>query len=130
MTLRRSNRSRCRNSYSLRTVGVMNRMNLTLLDLVGWAVYELAVAGLTMAFTVMCFRGEKRARQVSMEGGLGLLLVALLTAIGLGQWLQSDLMTAIIALGLASMMITSAAANVGYELGVREGRSEVAGSSN
>jgi hypothetical protein len=85
-----------------------------------WIGYELAVAVIVIAKTVVWFRRGFRGTRTGLESWIGLLLVALIVAIGLSQWLESSLMAALIAFGLASALIVGAAVNAAYEQGLKD----------
>src|SRR5262249_18939644 len=94
---------------------------MTAADWAVWIAYELVVAVAVFAKTVLWFRRGSRVTRSGLESWVGLLVVALFVAIGLGRWLESSPVAALIAFGLASALIVGAAVPAAYELGLKDG---------
>jgi hypothetical protein len=84
-----------------------------------WVGYELVVAVVVFAKTVFWFRCSVRDARAALASWVGLLLLAFFAAMGLSQWCEQSFLAALVAFGLASAVIVGAAANAGYELGLR-----------
>jgi hypothetical protein len=91
---------------------------MTTADWITWSVYEAAVAIVVHARTVRWFRDRFRVTGVQLEGWVALNMTAFFTALALGQWLGTGWLAPLIAFGLASAMIVSAAVNAAYEGGL------------
>ena len=92
------------------------------MDWGSWVVYELVVAIVVYAKTPFWFRREVRDSHAALASWVGLLLLAFFVAIGLSQWRETGFFAALVAFGLASAMIVSAAVNAAYEVGLKHGR--------
>jgi hypothetical protein len=86
-----------------------------------WIGYELVIAVVIFAKTVFWFRRTVREVRAALASWVGLLLLAFFAAIGLSQWRETDYFAALVAFGLASGMIVSAAVNAAYKLGSGRG---------
>ena len=84
-----------------------------------WIGYELVIAVVVFAKTVFYFRRTVRDVRAALASWVGLLLVAFFVAVGLSQSRDTDYFAALVALGIASGMIVSAAVNAAFELGLR-----------
>ncbi len=87
-----------------------------------WIGYEILVAAAVFTKSIFWFRGAVRDFRAALVSWVGLLLLAFFGALALGQWCDTSSLTPLVAFGLASGMIVSAAVNAAYELGTRNGR--------
>jgi hypothetical protein len=94
---------------------------MTATDWGAWIGYVVAAAVAALAKTAFWFRRRSRATAAGLESWVGLLVLAFFGAFGLGQWLGGTFPAALIAFGLASALITSAAVNAAYRAGLHEG---------
>ena len=87
-----------------------------------WIGYELVVGVVVCGKSVFWFRRQSRVTKAALESWGGLLVLAFFAAFGLSQWLGGSAFGPLIAFGLASAMIVSAAVGAAYEVGLREGK--------
>ncbi len=87
-----------------------------------WIGYELVVAVVVFGKSVFWFRRQSRVTKAALESWVGLLVLAFFGAFGLSQWLGGSVFAPLVAFGLASGMIVSAAVNAAHEVGLRDGR--------
>jgi len=88
-----------------------------------WIGYELVIAVIVFAKTVFWFRRTVRDVRAALVSWVNLLLLlAFFAAIGLSQWRETGCFAALVAFGIASGIIVSAAVNAAYELGSGRGR--------
>jgi hypothetical protein len=95
---------------------------MTAADWAAWIGYVIVVAVAAFAKTAFWFRRQSGVTPAGLESWVGLLLLAFFGALGLGQWLGAAFLTALIAFGLASALITGAAVNAAYRVGLNEGQ--------
>ena len=108
-----------------------------------WIGYEIVVAVVVYTKSVFWFRRPFRVTgagreslvgrhvhpsvlrawrmQTALQSWLTLLMLAFFAAIGLSQWLETSSLAALIAYGLASGIIVTAAVNAACEVGLRLG---------
>ena len=86
-----------------------------------WTGYEVALAVVVLAKSVSCLRRGARVTRAGLEGWVALAVFALFVALGLGLWLESSFLTGLIAFGLGCGIILSAAVNVAYQVGLKDG---------
>jgi hypothetical protein len=86
-----------------------------------WVAYEIVIAVAVFAKTLSWFRPTFLGIRSRLESWVGLLLSAFSAALGLGWWLDAGFLAALIAFGLASALIVSAAVNAAYEAGSKKG---------
>jgi len=84
-----------------------------------WIGYELVVAVVVFGKSVFWFRRQSRVTKAALESWVGLLVLAFFAAVGLSQWLEGSVFAPLVAFGLASGMIVSAAVNAAHEVGLR-----------
>ena len=107
--------------WCMKDIAMVLGQTMTATDWAVWVGYELAVAVIVITKTAFWFRRGARVTRAGLESWVGLLVVALCVAMGLGQWLESSLVAALVAFGLASALIVGAAVNAAYELGLKDG---------
>lgn len=94
---------------------------MTVVDWGVWIGYEIAVAVVVYTKSILWFRRQFQVTRARLESWVGLLLVAFFAAYGLCRWLEASFLAALIAFGLASAMIVSAAVNAAHEAGLKGG---------
>jgi hypothetical protein len=87
-----------------------------------WTGYVVVVALAALAKTAYWFRHGSQVMPARLESWVGLLLLALFVALGLGQWLGANFLAALIAFGFASALITGAAVNAAFQVGLKGGQ--------
>jgi hypothetical protein len=92
---------------------------MTRVDWSIWIGYELVIAVVVFAKTVFWFRRTVRDVRAALTSWVGLLLLAFFAAIGLSQYREPDYYAALVAFGIASGVIVSAAVNAAYGLGLK-----------
>ena len=100
-----------------------SNQSMTAVDWGIWIGYEVAVAVVVFAKTVFWFRRTVRDVKAALTSWVGLQLLAYFVAISISQQRQTGLLSALMAFGLASAMIVSAAVNAAYELGLKKSKS-------
>jgi hypothetical protein len=86
-----------------------------------WIGYVVIAAVAAFIKTAFWWRRRPRVTPSKLESWVGLLLLGFFCAFGLGQWLGADFLASFVAFGVASALITGAAVNAAYRVGLHEG---------
>lgn len=90
---------------------------MTTADWYIWTAYELVIAAAVFAKSVFWFHYQVRDAPTALASWVSLLLLAFFAALGVTWWRATSHFVALLAFGLASAVILSAAVNAAYKGG-------------